>query len=148
MAPPQRARTSARGGRPGEPTIPITFREDRAARVRVTTISGAITDAELLDAYARVLASPEFDPTLDVLVDLSGVTRADVTADGLRVIAGFVAAAAAELRERPRVALVAPPSPLSHLAEHYVAAAEAQRARVEYRVFSDVAGAREWLGLR
>ena len=116
--------------------------------MRVTTISGAVTDAELLDGYARVLASPEFDPTLDVIVDLSGVTEAHVSAEGLGVIAGFVAAAAAELRAPPRVALVAPPSPLRRLAEHYVAAAEAQRARVEYRVFGDVAGARAWLGLR
>ena len=145
VVPRQRAHIPARGGRHREPTIPITFREDRAARLRVTTISGAIADAELLDAYARALASPEFDPTLDVLVDLSGVTRANVTAGGLGVIAGFVAAAAAELRERPRVALVAPPGRFSPLAEQYVAAAEAQHVAVEYRVFSDVAGARAWL---
>jgi ABC-type transporter Mla MlaB component len=126
--------------------MPITFYEDRAADVRLTTLTGAVTDTELLDAYARVLASPEFDPRLDVLVDLSGIDRADVTVEGLGVVAGFVAAATAELRRRPRVALVAPAAPLRQLAEQYVVAAEREHARLEYRVFEDTAAARAWLG--
>lgn len=125
----------------------ITFDQDRAAGVRFTTITGTITDAELLDAYARVLASPEFDPTFDVLVDLSGVERAEVSAEGLGVVASFVAAAAAELRERPRVAVVARPPLLHGMLAHYVAAAERQQVRLEYRTFEDVAAARAWLGL-
>ena len=127
--------------------MPITFDQDRAAGVRFTTITGTVTDAELLDAYARVLASSEFDPTLDVLVDLSGVDRAEVSAEGLGVIAGFVATAASELRERPRVALVVRPPFLHGMVADYVAAAERHQARIEYRVFADVEAARAWLGL-
>ncbi len=67
---------------------PITFAIDLPRGRRVATFSGAITDRELIDAYRLLLGSPEYDPSLDDLIDLRGVTHMGVTGAGLhRLIA-------------------------------------------------------------
>lgn len=55
---------------------------------RIATFTGAIGDRELHDAYETLLRDPSYDPAVDDLIDLRGVTHMGVTGAGLhRLIA-------------------------------------------------------------
>ncbi len=86
---------------------PISFVNDDAAHRRIATFAGPIGDRELFDAYQSLLNDPTYDPSVDDLIDLRGVTHMAVTSAGLhRLIALY--------DERPstghqtRAAIVAP----------------------------------------
>jgi hypothetical protein len=85
----------------------ISFVYDTATHRRIATFTGAIGDRELFDAYESLLDDPTYDPSVDDLIDLRGVTHMGVTGAGLhRLIALY--------DERPssgyptRAAIVAP----------------------------------------
>jgi hypothetical protein len=64
--------------------LPITFSTIPGTKIRLAHFQGRITDEILLDSYTELLKEPEYDPTLNDLVDLRAVTRFEVSSDALR----------------------------------------------------------------
>jgi hypothetical protein len=126
--------------------MPIRIRVDPAARVRHSVLEGTIGDDELIDAYANVLGDPDFDPTLNDLVDARTVRRVDVTPVGVRRLADLVQQID-RLALPTKVAVVAADDAAYDTARMYEALRAGQRAPAEHRVFRDMAEARRWLGL-
>jgi hypothetical protein len=126
--------------------MPIRIRVDPAARVRHSVLEGTVGDDELVDAYAAVLGDPDFDPTLNDLVDARTVRRVDVTPVGVRRLADLVQQID-RLALPTKVALVAGDDAAYDTARMYEAVRASQRAPSEHRVFRDMTEARQWLGL-
>ena len=124
----------------------VKIRVDPTARVRYAVLEGTIDDDELVRTYAAVLADPDFDPTLNDLVDARGVRRIDVTPAGVRRLADLVQQID-RLALPTRVAVVAPDDVAYDTARMYEALRVGQNAPAEHRVFRDMAEARHWLGL-
>jgi hypothetical protein len=122
----------------------VEIRVDVDQRLRVSILSGTITDAELLEAYEAMLADPAFDPTLHDLVDACSVVRVAATPDGIRKVAQAIARM--DDRYGPnRVALVAPGGPAHVMAKLYTFYRDAQGSPLHHRVFRSLREAREWL---
>jgi hypothetical protein len=126
--------------------MPIRIRVDAASRVRYSVFEGTVGDDELVDAYADVLGDPNFDPTLNDLVDARGVRRLEVTPAGLRRLADLVQQVD-RLLLPTKVAVVAPDDIAYDAGRMYEAIRAGQSAPAEHRVFRDMAEARAWLGL-
>ena len=62
----------------------IHFQADPVRRMRVATFTGTITDDELLHSYGELTSRPDYDATLNDLVDMSGVERLDVSSEAVR----------------------------------------------------------------
>jgi hypothetical protein len=126
--------------------MPIRIRVDPAARVRHAVFEGSIDDNELVDAYAAVLGDPDFDPTLNDLVDGRAIRRLDVTPAGVRRLADLV-----QQIDRfslpTKFAVVAGDDFAYETARMYEALRVDQRAPAEHRIFRDMVEARRWLGL-
>jgi hypothetical protein len=71
------------------PTAAIAFSIDEPVRRRIATFRGPISDRELIDAYAALLADPAYDASLDDLIDLRHVTHMGVTSAGLHRLIGM-----------------------------------------------------------
>jgi hypothetical protein len=126
--------------------MPIKIRVDPAARVRHSVLEGTIGDDELVDAYSVVLGDPDFDPTLNDLVDARHVRRLDVTPAGVRRLADLVRQID-RLALPTKVAVVAADDVAYDTARMYEALRVGQHAPAEHRVFREMAEARRWLGL-
>jgi hypothetical protein len=109
-------------------------------------LEGTIDDDELVSTYAAVLADPDFDPTLNDLVDARGVRRVDVTPAGVRRLADLVQQID-RLALPTRIAVVAPTDVAYDTARMYEALRVGQNAPAEHRIFRDMPEARQWLGL-
>ena len=126
--------------------MPISIRTDATARLRHATLGGVVDDAELVDAYSGVLADPNFDPTLNDLVDARGVRRVDVTPAGVRRLAELVQQID-KLLLPTKIAVVADDEIAYNAARMYEAIRVGQNAPAEHRIFRDMGEARAWLGL-
>ena len=124
--------------------MPIHITVDSVAQRRISVLTGVVADRDLIDAYTALLASPEYDPTLDDLVDTCGVVRVEVTPDGVRDVARLVAGMDA-LNPGTRIALVAPGGAAYVMARLFTYYREAQGAPAEHRVFRSVDDATTWL---
>lgn len=121
----------------------IAFHYDRELGARVATFSGTVDDAELLGAYRSLLASPDYDPRVNDLVDMRPVTRFDVTGDAIRdLVRAFSPLDAAMVQTR--LAIVAGSDLVFGMARMY----ELLRSDTpeDIRVFRDMDVARAWLG--
>ena len=68
----------------------IEFNVDPARRTRVATFLGTVTDAELLGSYGALVAQPDYDATLDDMVDMRGVERLEVSSEAVhRLVSMF-----------------------------------------------------------
>lgn len=122
----------------------VDIRVDAERGIRVSTLSGTVTDAELLEAYEALLADPEFDPAIDDIVDACAVVRVAATPDGIRKVAQLIARM--DDRYGPnRVALVAPGGPAHVMAKLYTFYRDAQGSPLQHRVFRSRREAEEWL---
>ncbi len=124
----------------------VRVRVDAAARVRHSVLEGTVGDDDLVDAYAAVLSDPDFDATLNDLVDARGVRRVDVTPAGVRRLAELVQQID-RLALPTKVAVVAPDDVAYDTARMYESLRLAQNAPAQHRVFRDMAEAWRWLGL-
>jgi len=124
--------------------MPVRITVDLDARLRTSAMTGVVTDAELVAAYRGLIEAPDYDATLDDLVDTSGIVRLEVTPDGIRDVARVVASMDAR-NPGTRVAIVAPGGAAYVMARLYGFYREAQRAPAEHRVFRAAVEATAWL---
>jgi hypothetical protein len=122
--------------------MPIRIELEEESGLRVIRAEGALQDEALYQALAALWQAPDYDPTRDELVDASGVTRADVSTEGIRRLAAL-ALAAHPGGPPARIAIVAPTDLLFGTARMYEAFVDAGERQV--RAFRSVAEARAWL---
>ena len=125
--------------------MPIDIRVDRDQGVRYSFVTGIVTDAEMMDAYERVVEDADFDPTLDVIADMTGVVRLDVTANRVRELAARRARYAVLNAARPRVAIVAPADVTFGIARMYESSGPRDDGGRRYLVCRTMEEARAWL---
>ena len=129
--------------------MPISFRVDRARRLRYATATGVITDADLLTILGAVLDDPDYDASLDQLFDGSGIEGLDVSTEAVREIAQRLGVADRAIPEgvRPKTAIVAPTDAAFGLARMYQTYRGLEAPRKDYLVCRTIEEARAWLGL-
>jgi hypothetical protein len=121
----------------------IAFSVNLDARRRVATFTGAIGDRELFDAYSTLVREPTYDPSLDDLIDLRGVTHMGVTGAGLhRLIAMFDARDSEGYSTR--AAIVAPTDVLYGVARMFQTL-RGDEIPDEIEVFRSIDVALQWL---
>ncbi len=126
--------------------MPIRIELEPGARVRLSRMTGVITDGELLDAYTALIEDPAYDPSLDDLVDTSTVIRVEVTPEGVREVSRVIARMDAR-NPGTRVAIVSVGGAAFVMARLYTFYREVQGAPATHRVFREMREARAWLGL-
>jgi hypothetical protein len=126
--------------------MPITIRVDPVARVRHAVFEGTVDDDQLVHAFERVLGDPNFDPTLNDLVDGRAVRRLDVTPAGVRRLADLVQQVD-RLLLPTKIAVVAGDDVAYDAARMYQALRAEQGAPAEHRIFRHMGDARRWLGM-
>jgi hypothetical protein len=120
----------------------IHFRIDRDLRLRTATFTGTIADGELLDSYRAHLGQPDYDPTLDDLVDLREVEHLDVSAGALKEM-NRMFAGVDEYGIPTRLAIVAPGDLGYGLGRMYEMMRDGAPETI--RVFRDAETAHAWL---
>jgi hypothetical protein len=126
--------------------MPITITVNAVEGVRHSVLSGDIGDRELVDAYRRVIAAPDFDPTLNGLVDLRAVGQLSVTASGIWELSEVLRAADWPGAPR-RVAIVASSDFHFGMARMVATLLSTGGLTTEYHAFREMREARDWLGL-
>jgi len=67
--------------------MPASYQIDKARRLVISTASGFLTAANILAHQRQLLGDPDFDPTCSQIVDCTGVTGIDLSADDVRAVA-------------------------------------------------------------
>jgi hypothetical protein len=127
--------------------MPIDIRVDSAEGVRYSVVTGVVTDAEMLEAFERVVDDPTFDPTLDVIADLRGVERLAVTPTRVRELAERRARNPRLVAAQSRVAVVAPTDVMYGVARMYGSSGHREDAGRRFLVCRTMEEARAWLSL-
>lgn len=122
----------------------ITFALDPANRVRTAQYTGIVDDTQLLQAYAALLADPDYDATVNDLVDLRGVARLEVSAEALRQLISMYTPVD-QLGVRTRLAVVAG-SDLTFGMSRMYELLRGDGTPEEIRVFRSYDDAVAWLG--
>lgn len=96
----------------------IRFRIDESSHLRVAEFSGCVNAEELLTTYAGLITAPDYDPTVDDLVDLQAVQRLEIGADAVqRLVSLFIPLDGTS--PPTRLAIVAPSDELFGMARMY-----------------------------
>lgn len=124
--------------------MPIAYVIDRESGLIRTSISGVLTDADLL-AYKRdVIAELRRSPGLCELVDARGIDQVRATSAGIRAMADLDLQAADAYREGFRLAIVVKDDVSFGLARMYEMQTESVVPQVS--VFREMTEATAWLG--
>lgn len=129
--------------------MPMDIWVEPDRQLRRAVARETLTDRDLLEAWGDALADPDYDPTYDNLVDMSGVERFEVTPFGAQRLADVMAMCAKPPAAgvRPRVALVAADEHSFGLLRMYEMYRELQGAPARFFVTRSVEEARCWLAL-
>jgi hypothetical protein len=122
---------------------------DAEERLRIVVGRGRVTDRDLLEAWGDALADPEYDASVDSLVDMSSVDQFEVTPSGAQRLADVTEMCQRPLAPgiRPRVACVAPTDRAFNVLRMYEMYRELQGSPALYFVCRSLEEARCWLGL-
>lgn len=124
--------------------MPIRFKVDREAGFYACTLDGVFTESDIRSAYSTFYMTPDFDPGLDRLIDL---TTADITGIPESAFDVMARRAAGVMmshgRTGLRTAFVVPDDGNFAQIEHYKRFAEPALESVA--LFRDMASAQRWL---
>ena len=67
--------------------MPAFYKIDRENRLVMTTASGTVTLADALAHQEKLRRDPDFDPSFSQLLDVSFVTRMEITSEHVRLLA-------------------------------------------------------------
>ena len=67
--------------------MPAFYKIDRENRLVMTTASGTVTLADALAHQEKLRRDPDFDPSFSQLLDVSFVTRLEITREHVRLLA-------------------------------------------------------------
>ena len=120
--------------------MPIRSRIDASRRLVTTVAEGIVTDDDIRAFRRDVAADPEFEPSFDQLVDMTGVERVDVSFD-LRVDVVETSL----FTEGSRRAIVAPEPHQMGFARQYALMSSGGGRRDTVMVFASREEAEAWL---
>jgi hypothetical protein len=119
--------------------LAITHHIDRERRVVLTFLEGAVDDAQAVDCIQCLRDDPDFEPSLNQLIDCTAVSDFRITSAGIRAVTYD-----APFGEGSRRAVVAPQQAIFGMARMLQLLS---RGPSEINVFRSVNEARAWLGL-
>ena len=123
--------------------MPASYRIDLRAGVVFTVFEGHVTNEELQGHEQRLVADPDFWPTMNHVLDTRGVTSVSVTALGVRLVATTSIfgsrIASRDHRERRQ-------PPLRLRLRRMFQTLRSQSGE-DIKIFSTVEDAHRWLGL-
>lgn len=67
--------------------MPVSYVIDKQNKLAIGTATGVLTMDEVLESRRQILGDPDFDPSFSQLGDLSSVTKVDLTADQIKMLA-------------------------------------------------------------
>ncbi len=67
--------------------MPAFYKIERENRLVLSTASGTITPSDIFNHQEKLGCDPDFDPTYSQLVDVSHVTKIEVTTEDIRRLA-------------------------------------------------------------
>ena len=67
--------------------MPMTYSIDSTRLAISTTASGVLTDQDILAHKNKLLSDPDLKPGMVELMNLQGITKAEVTPDGIKRLA-------------------------------------------------------------
>jgi hypothetical protein len=67
--------------------VPADYKIDKARRLVTNTMTGVLTQDEVLTIVDRFMSDPDFDPNFSQLIDCRQVTKMKVNAEDVRQIA-------------------------------------------------------------
>ena len=111
----------------------------------ITTLVGAVTDADILPGYMRLYEDENWKPGYHEIVDLRNAKMDGVTAEGLRSLSVMVEGYVAGKCDRFKSAVVAPKDLPFGLARLYEALSEESPESV--KVFRNMKDALGWVGV-
>jgi hypothetical protein len=120
----------------------VSYRIDHASGVVFTTGAGVVTDRDILEHKARLLAEPGWRPGMRELADVRSIDRLEVTSDGVRLFASHDDINRTAL-ESFRLAIVTASDATFGMGRMYQMMTERNVPHV--RVFRDFEAARTWL---
>lgn len=122
--------------------MPISYEIDEAKGLVVTRASGDLTDQDILQLKARLVADPKWTPGMRELSDVRSIDRLSVTAVGVRHMALRDERDARALASY-RLAIVVSRDEVYGMARMYQIMTEQTVPNV--RVFRDIEEAKNWL---
>jgi ABC-type transporter Mla MlaB component len=126
--------------------MPVAITVNAAERIRYTTMSGDVSEEDVISAFTRAMAQLGVEESLDQIIDMRDVQRLDVSGAGIWQLAELVRSTDDPAVVR-RVAVVASSDQLFGMARMYQALRSTGSGPAKYRVFREMRAAREWLGL-
>ena len=123
--------------------MPLRYTIDPERELILTTGEGVLTDKDVLDLKARILADPLYRNELRELSDVRGVTELHVTPQGIAAFTGFDREHADKTQGR-RLALVASKDLVFGMARMYEGLSPEESP---VGVFRSMDEAKEWLGV-
>jgi len=121
----------------------ITYEIDEERSIVMTTVTGRLTDAELMAHKEALLADPRFSAGMKELSDIRGIEDLDVTPQGIMAAASFDSQNNAELATH-RLGLLVPTDLVFGMARMYEMRTEGNTGGV--KVFRNEEEAMLWLG--
>jgi hypothetical protein len=67
--------------------MPGCYKIDKERRLVMTTAFGVVTKEDLLDHQDKLMADPDFDPTFSQLLDFAHMTKLDLKAADVKLLA-------------------------------------------------------------
>ncbi len=67
--------------------MPAFYRIEKENRLVLSTASGTITPADIFTHQQKLAADPNFDPAFSQLIDVSHITKIEVTTEDIRKLA-------------------------------------------------------------
>ena len=124
--------------------MPISYHIDEGKGLVVTTATGTLTDSDILQLKARLVADPRWKPGMRELSDVRLIDRLEVTTEGVRQMMMRDRLDAAALASY-RLAIVVAHELAYGMARMYQILTEQSIPNV--RVFRDLEEAKSWLVL-
>lgn len=125
--------------------MPIRTHIDRAQGIVVFHCHGLVDDDHLVGAWERVFVDPEYEPGMNELVDVRGITELKVTPTGIERLIATVENMEVALPSRYRTAVVADQDAAFGMSRMYELLRRDGRENV--RVFRRFEEAARWLGI-
>jgi hypothetical protein len=122
---------------------PIRFEVDSSKQLRLAIFSGVITESILFQAYEQLLSAPDYEPTLDDLVDMRGVERLGISSQAVRHLVGLFAQP--ESQAANKLAIVASAAHIFGMARMYEILSSNTSEQIQ--VFRDLREAEHWLNI-
>lgn len=118
----------------------VSYTIDVKRRLILSSASGEVTGAELLNHQARLMRDPDFDPNFNQLADFTGTTHVSVSSEDVRALAARNIFAPGSRR-----CVIATTAEIFGLSRMFQTFRELSGGKEELQIFRDREEAMRWL---